>query len=1021
MRIAKLGLPALLFVCLLSTLSYAAVDRIAGTIHTSQMVQLNGNVHGLAKPGLDQGRADGSRLIEGITLSFRPSPAQQKDLDQFLATLQDPTSPNYHKFLTPAQFGARFGMSQNDINKITGWLKAQGFKNISVANSRNEISFDGTVSQVELTFRTEMHTYLVKGEVHMANATEPSVPSVLAGGMLGMRHLNDFAPKPRAQVRPNLTSYVTGNHFLSPGDFATIYNLTPLYSEGSTGAGQKIAVVGQTTVAASDLNNFRTAAGLPASTVTMTLMEGTATRCSGDEGESDLDLEWSGGVAKSASITFVFAGLGAGDSCSSRFDSVWDALHYSVQHNIAPFISTSYGFCETQLPAGFPQQVQGWAQQGQAQGQTIVSASGDAGAADCDGGSQSGTSGPTVDTPSSIPEVTGAGGNEFFGDVAGAVTGTPPNTTAGGDAPYWSGSGAGTDTVSSALTYIPEEAWNDTTLSITNHGPLSASGGGASALFSKPSWQTGTGVPSDGKRDVPDISMSASPNHDGYLFCSEDGPNGTIIATCTAAFRDSSGNFAVVGGTSAAAPTFSGILALINAHVGNTPPAGLAPVNPTLYSLAASHASAFHDVTTGNNIVPCTSGTTGCPASLQYGFNAGTGYDQVTGLGSVNAFTLAQAWPASLPATTTNLVATPTSINQGQTVTLTATVTSTASATGNVNFFVGGTTALGTSALNGSGVAVLTTTALPAGSDSVTATYAGDSANAGSTSTAVTVTVTGPDFAIATNPTNSTVVAGHAATTITVTVTPNSLGFSSQITFSCSGQPTGASCAFNPATVTPGSAPATTALTISTVASTANGLANVSVTGTGGSATHSATVALTVNPTDQSFTLAPTAASYPVSAGQSVTATVNLTAVNGFNSPVTYTCTDPASESTCTGPVGATTQTSLSFVISTTAPTAKLDRPLDRGTKIFYAALLPGLLGILFTAGSRKRSLRSMRMLGLIVVLGFSTMWLGSCGGGTSTTKNPGTPQGPYSVVVNATTGGASAVTATTTLNLVVK
>jgi subtilase family serine protease len=827
-------------------------------------------------------------------------------------------------------------------------------------------------------------------------------------------------------VRPNLTSYVSGNHFLSPADFATIYDLNQLYSAGSDGSGQKIAVVGQSSVNLTDLSNFRSAAGLPAAVPTQIVVPSTtSTRCTGDEGESDLDLEWSGGVAKNAAIIFVIAGLSPGDVCGLNRQgvNVWDALSYAVQHNVAPFVSISYGFCEAGLGTAFAGPggtLQTWAQQGQAQGQTIVSASGDAGAADCDGGTQSGTSGLAVDAPAVIPEVTGAGGTTFTGDAAGTVTGTAPNTTAGADLPYWSGSGTGSDTVSTALIYIPETAWNDTAVSIANNGPLSASGGGASAFFSKPSWQTGAGVPADGKRDVPDISISASPNHDGYLFCSEDGPNNTIIATCTAGFRDSSGSFAVVGGTSAAAPTFSGILALINAHVGNTPPAGLAPVNPTLYSLAASHASAFHDVTTGNNIVPCTAGTTGCPTSHQYGFNAGTGYDQVTGLGSVDAFTLAQAWPVSLPATTTALVAAPASINVGDTVTLTATV-SPATATGNVNFFVGGTTSLGTIALNGSGVAVLTTTLLPAGTDSVTATYVGDSANAGSTSTAQTVTVTGPDFAIATNPTSSTVVAGHATTSITVTVTPNSLGFSSQITFSCTGLPTGATCAFNPATVTPGSAPATTALTISTVASTAIGLANVSVTGTGTGANHSATVALTVNTTDQSFSLAPTAASYPVSAGQQITATVNLTATNGFNSPVTYTCTDPASESTCTGPVGATTSTSLSFVITTTAPTARLDRPFDRGTKIFYAAMLPGLLGILFTAGSRKRSLRGMRMLGLIVVLGFSTMWLGSCGGSTSSTKNPGTPPGPYSVVVNATTGGANAVTATTTINLVVQ
>ena len=762
MRIVKLGLPTLLIVTLVSSLSFAAVDRIAGAIDSNQIVALRGNVHGFAKPQFDQGRADGSRLIEGVSLSFRPSPAQQKDLDQLLATLQDPTSPNYHKFLTPEQFGARFGMSQNDVKKVVAWLAGQGFKNIAVAPSRNEISFDGTVAQVELSFRTEMHTYLVKGETHTANATEPVVPAALGGAVIGMRHLHDFAPKPRVQVRPNLTSFVSGNHFLSPADFATIYNLGPLYAEGSDGTGQKIAVVGQTTVATTDLNAFRSAAGLPASTVTMTLMEGTATRCGGDEGESDLDLEWSGGIAKKASITFVYAGLGSGDTCTSRVDSVWDALHYSVVHNVAPFISISYGFCETGLGSAFAGPggtLQTWAQEGQAQGQTIVSASGDAGAADCDGGSQAGTHGLTVDAPAVIPEVTGAGGTTFTGDVAGTVTGTPPNTTAGGDAPYWSGSGTGTDTISTALIYIPETGWNDTALSIANNGPLSATGGGASAFFSKPSWQTGTGVPADGKRDVPDISVSASPNHDGYLFCSEDGGS-SIVTTCTSGFRTGAGgNFSVVGGTSAAAPTLAAILTLINQHVGNVPPAGLAPVNPTLYQLAASHPTAFHDVTTGNNIVPCTSGTTGCPVALQYGFSAGVGYDQVTGLGSVDAFALAQVFPGALPATTTTLVAAPTSIVAGDTVTLTATVTP-STATGNVNFFVGGTTALGSSALNSSGVAVLTTTSLPAGTDSVTATYVGDSANAGSTSTAVTVTVAGPDFAIAVNPTSGSVVAG---------------------------------------------------------------------------------------------------------------------------------------------------------------------------------------------------------------------------------------------------------------------
>ena len=210
------------------------------------------------------------------------------------------------------------------------------------------------MAQIESAFALEMHHYLVDGEVHLANAMNPSLPAALAGAVQHVGHLQDFPPKPRLKVKPNLTSYVSGNHYLSPDDFATIYDLNALYTANATGSNQKIAIVGQSTVSTTDLNNFRSAAGLPASTVTMKLMEGTATRCSGDEGESDLDLEWSGGVAKGAQIYFVYAGLGAGDTCLSRRDLVWDALEDALTGTttgvagspVAPFVSTSYGLCE---------------------------------------------------------------------------------------------------------------------------------------------------------------------------------------------------------------------------------------------------------------------------------------------------------------------------------------------------------------------------------------------------------------------------------------------------------------------------------------------------------------------------------------------------------------------------------------------------------------------------------------------------------------------------------------------------
>jgi subtilase family serine protease len=824
---------ALCAAVILSSLSYAVTpqDRIMTPLSEGPKVALKGNVHGFAKPSNDLGRANSSRPMQGVRLVFRPSPAQQQDLEKSLAELGDRSSPNYHKYLTPKQFGQRYGMSLNDLNKITAWLSSQGFINIKVANGRNEIYFDGTVGQLESAFEIEMHHYLVDGVVHLANAGEPMIPPSLTGAVVNVSGLNDFAPKPRAKATAHLTSYVTGNHFLTPGDFAAIYGVASLYNAGFDGSGQKIAVIGQSSVSTTDLNNFRSAAGLPASTVTMTLVPSTSTstQCPGDEGESELDLEWSGGVAKGATIIFVYAGLVSGDTgCGSRSNNVWNALDYAVQQQVAPFISTSYGFCESGLGAAFAGpggSLELLAQQAQRQGQTIVAAAGDAGAADCEPAtSQSATTGLAVDAPGSLPEVVSAGGNEFVGDDAGTVTGTAPDTTAGATQ-YWGPSGTGNDgTVATALGYIPEEGWNDTAASIAlgpGHG-FSATGGGASIFFSKPIWQTGTGVPNDGKRDVPDISLSASPDHDAYLVCSTD----MDPTSCTTVFRDGSTSngcpcFTGVGGTSASAPTFSAILAIINQYLGHPATTGLAPVNGNLYFIAASTPAAFNDVKSGNNIVPCTQGSTDCPsvAPFQIGFTAGTGYDQVTGLGSVNAFNLAQAMSKE------------------------------------------------------------------------------------------------PGFSLVASPT-----------------------------------------------------------------------------------------------------------SYQVSQGASVTATVNLTPINGFTGQVTYTCNDTVTESTCTGPTTATANASVSFAITTNAPTARLESPFNRREKIFYASLFPGLIGIVFVAGSRKSSQRGVRFLGLLMVLGFSTMWLGSCGGSSSSsTKDAGTPTGTYNITVtgSATVNGAS-VSRTANIQLVV-
>jgi len=638
--------------------------------------------HSLARPEFDQGRVEGSLRIDRASMVFKLAPAQQADLEKLLAQQQDPHSANYRKWLTPEQYAARFGMSDSDLAQVSAWLKSQGLTVDGFSRGRTQVFFSGSAAQVESAFHTQFNRYLVNGQTSIANAVEISVPQAIAEMVQGFRGFENFRPQPRVHaVKPNFTSHQTGNHFVAPGDFATIYNVPAALD----GTGQTIAVVGQTQINTSDIDAFRTAAGLPARTsgnFQQVLITGGGTGFNdGDEVEANLDLEWTQAVAKKATILYVYAGS------NSTTKNVFDALQFAIDNNLAPVISISYGNCEANLTS-FVTTLQQEAQQANAQGQTIMAASGDSGAGDCEvSTAKTATHGLAVDAPGSVPEVTAIGGTEFTGDAAGAVTGTAPNTTAGATS-FWGGTTSTTDNLNSALSYIPEMAWNDTTQSIAAGGSLSATGGGKSAVFSKPSWQVGSGVPNDAARDVPDVALSASPNHDGFLICSQSFFAGKTpaVTSCTAGFRASDGmSLAAVGGTSVGAPAFAGIVALLNQKTGSH---GLGNINPTLYSLAASTPGAFHDVTTGNNIVPCTQGTTGCPtaAPFQYGFSAGTGYDLVTGLGSVDVTNLATAWAGLTPTPDFSVVGlSATASAPGQQATSQITVTSIAGFSGAVD------------------------------------------------------------------------------------------------------------------------------------------------------------------------------------------------------------------------------------------------------------------------------------------------------------------------------------------------
>ncbi len=230
-----------------------AKPRIAAQVDESTVTVLRGNLHPLARPQYDQGKVDPSFKLERITMMFQPTAAQQTDLDGLLAAQQNPTSSSFHQWLTPEQYADRFGMAQSDLNKVTAWLQSQGFDIVEIPRSRNWVVFNGTATQVESALHSEVRSYTANGKKFYANSAEPSVPAALASVVLGFRGLNNFPVKPRGlksistSVQPNFTSSVSGAHFISPGDFATIYDLKPLYSSSPPidGTGQKIVIVGQ--------------------------------------------------------------------------------------------------------------------------------------------------------------------------------------------------------------------------------------------------------------------------------------------------------------------------------------------------------------------------------------------------------------------------------------------------------------------------------------------------------------------------------------------------------------------------------------------------------------------------------------------------------------------------------------------------------------------------------------------------------------------------------------------------------
>jgi hypothetical protein len=612
----------------------AARPRITQAINENRLTAMPRSMHPLARPAFDQGVAPSTLPMDRMQLVLTRSAAQETALETLLAEQQDATSPQYHQWLTPQQFGQQFGAADQDVQTITGWLQSHGFQVDRVANGRNLIEFSGTAGQVEEAFHTAIHKYVVNGQSHWANASEVQIPAALTSVVAGVSTLHNFSKKPQlihsaAQLeaavstnssQPQFSS--NGTNALTPADYATIYNVNPLYAVGINGSGTTIAVVGRSNITLSDVNSFRSNFGLsvnPPQVVVNGANPGVL--ANGEVDEATLDTTWAGAVAQSATVKLVVS------ASTNTTDGVDLSEAYIIDNNLGDVMTESFGDCEANYTQAEETAISSLAQQAAAEGITYTVASGDNGAEGCDDPSTVPATHPiSVNILASTPYDIAVGGTMFNENG---------NTSA-----YWaSTNGTGDE---SALSYIPENVWNESCATqsacTTGNTPgLWAGGGGASTLVAKPSWQTGVaGIPSDGARDIPDVALTAA-GHDFYLLC--------LNGSCTS--RRGRISFQGYSGTSAATPSFASIMALIVQKTG----VRQGQANDTLYRLAAleslSNCNAsntsnlpaanciFNDVTVGNNVVPGETGNS---------YQAGVGYDMATGLGSVNVTNLVNQW-----------------------------------------------------------------------------------------------------------------------------------------------------------------------------------------------------------------------------------------------------------------------------------------------------------------------------------------------------------------------------------------
>ncbi len=1015
---------------------------IVQPIDESQLTVLHGNTHPLARPQFDLGTAPATLPMQRMLLVLKRSAEQEVALRKLLDDQQDKASPSYHKWLTPAEYGTQFGPTDADIQTITSWLQSHGFE-VGTTKGRTVLEFSGSASQVQEAFHTTIHKYIVNGEQHWANSSDPQIPTALLPAMAGVATLHNFLKKPQlhlikepagARIIPGKKPQVTfpaqngqpATNALGPQDYAVIYDINPTYGNGIAGSGVTIGVVGRSDPynGGEDISDFRNYAFPLCCGDFNIVLNGPdpGDLGDGDEGEATLDSTWSGAIAYNATVDLVVS------ASTDTTDGIDLSEVYIVENNFADIMTESFSSCElyatdTQLAFSY-----GLAEQAAAQGITYFVSTGDNGAEGCDDPSSPPATHPiSVNLLASTPFNVAVGGTMF---------------NENGQTKYW---GTEQPVQESALSYIPEDVWNQSGPTL---GLWSSSGGASAGNFGngeggttrgvpKPSWQSGvTGIPPDLVRDLPDVALTAA-THDPYLVCLEGSclPNGQ-------------GEFFIyfVGGTSASAPSFAGIMALVDQQMAILNPSQgprQGQANYVLYRLAASQNAnlgqcngsnittppattcIFNDVTVGNNVVP------GEQGSL---YQATTGYDQTTGLGSVNVTNLVTQWNSiTFTPTTTELVLSPlNNIPHGSSVSVNISVTpnsGTGHPSGDVSLLAAPTVITPISVdgftLSGAGTVASSTTQLPGGQGySVTAHYAGDATYAPSDSNPVKVTVTregsattvsGVDFNG--NPINASTFPFGTGLFVRADVT----GSSGQ------GVPTGLVNFQDTFGNLPGPIfnPVLNPVPLNSEGNTSigAGVVNFDAGSHSISATYAGDNSFNPSPVSNSttFTIQPGFAGVSgptnvnvVSPGMAGTSTVGIITSSNFSTAISFTCTGLPAEATCIStPVtgtGPNTIVNETITVTTTAPHTTMLQPIQR--PYYFAAILgEGLpmFGILLLAVPKRR--RGSTLLGLTILA--LLVALPSCGGGGGGgvgghQQDLGTPAGSYTVTVTATAGSLS-------------